>query len=168
MHEKTLNRKPVGSWNIIEVKHLLKRSFTLLPDDTFTVLCGLSFCLASDNIDLPIPPLYSIEPIINYEEFFCDPTFNDLKIEIGDKTFYACKLLLAQQSSVFKTMFRSEFRESHENSIRIEEIDASVFEQVLKSIYSGRLPDMELSVAMEMMFVIDRYDFCILRVGSTS
>lgn len=85
-----------------------------------------------------------------------------LKLEVGEKAFYVRKYLLVHRSTYFATMFRN--NELTEDSFRIEDINVSVFEEILKSLHSGIVPDMDVQMANQWMSVIERFGFSSLKV----
>ncbi len=119
------------------------------------------------DVDFESPSSFSFPPASNEVALFGDSNYNDFKIQVGDKTLYASKLLLAQKSPVFKAMFaNSGFRENRLNCVTIEGVDPAVFEGVLKYCHTGIIPNMEPSVAKEWLLVSDRYDIASLKVRS--
>ena len=74
---------------------------------------------------------------------------------------------MAQHSPVFEAMFRFENCESRENCMRIDDINEMVFEEILKFIYTRKIPLLDLSAAKEWLIIVDRYDFFLLRVSAT-
>lgn len=69
-------------------------------------------------------------------------SFSDVTLIIGKREFPAHKAILSGRSPVFARMFTSEFRESTENRVVIEEIDEQAFKQLLNYIYTDRIENL--------------------------
>lgn len=100
----------------------------------------------------------------NYSKHFNVTHLSDFRLEVGQKTFFVSKIILAQNSDVFSTMFQSHYLESTRNSTKIENINSDVFEAVLLSVYSGIVPDLQTSSVIDWLEIVDRYNFLLLRV----
>lgn len=73
-----------------------------------------------------------------------DPTFTDFSFTFGDKVEKEIKVhksILGTASPVFMKMFTTDFEESRTNTCKIDDIDSSTFEHLLRFIYGGVLPD---------------------------
>ncbi len=126
----------------ISKEKLLNHPFLYIPDNVLTIACELNWALRSQNMEtLPFPTTpFPLKPN-NFERFFNNPKFNDLKISTGGQIFYACKLLLCEASDIFEQLI---FSESPTNTIHIEDINAAAFKGVLRYISCKVLPDLQL------------------------
>lgn len=91
--------------------------------------------------------------------------YSDLKIVVKGTEFMAHKCVLSTRSPVFSAMFSSDMKEKLENRVEINDIDADVFEQFLKFIYTGIAPKIdemseELLVCSEFYGVSDLKNIC--------
>ncbi len=158
-----------GSWDFVNREQLISCAFTRLPNNVLTIGCELSWCydIGQDNFDFESPTTFSFQSKPSgLLTFFNDPIYNQFIIEIGEKTLYASKLLLAQKNSVFRALFaNSGFLDSQQkNSIRIDDVDPEAFEGVLKYWYTEAIPNIEPSQAKEWLKICDRYDISSLKV----
>ncbi|XP_076447602.1 kelch-like protein 24 [Babylonia areolata] len=77
--------------------------------------------------------------IDNLERLRLDLGYTDLTITIDNHRFPCHKVVLAAGSPYFRIMFASGMEESRKDVIEIKQIEATVFEQVLRFIYTGRV-----------------------------
>lgn len=84
-------------------------------------------------------------------------------IVVENREFRVHKEILASKSSVFLAMFDSEMKEKKENKMTIEDIEAEVFHEFLRYIYTNIVN--ELNTHAEKLFVVaDKYDLSKLRL----
>lgn len=69
--------------------------------------------------------------------------FSDVTLLVGDKQFAAHKAILIARSPVFAAMFSHPTKELLENRATLHDIEANVFEDLLKHIYSGKVSNLE-------------------------
>mgnify|MGYP002652689147 CR=1 FL=1 len=89
---------------------------------------------------------------------------------IGEKKIQAHKTILAAHSPVFSAMFdHSETKEAQEGEVKITDIEADVFEELLCYLYAGKMPDLS-KFALELFVASDKvYEFVyfiILNINS--
>ncbi len=83
------------------------------------------------------------------ELYFDNEEFSDVTFRVQGKTIHAHRLVLASASEYYKKMFSLGFRESaasssgRDDAIEILDCSYESFCDVLKYIYSGRLPNLE-------------------------
>ena len=76
---------------------------------------------------------------------FNQPDMSDLTVQVGDKTYFAHKMILGKTSTVFKTMIYSQqWTEATENKLHLSETaditaNAEIFEHFLWYFYSGKV-----------------------------
>ncbi|XP_076469228.1 kelch-like protein 24 [Babylonia areolata] len=73
------------------------------------------------------------------EQLRMDMGYTDLTITIDNQQFPCHKVVLAAGSPYFRTMFASGMEESRQKVIEMKQIDSTVFTQVLRFIYTGRV-----------------------------
>jgi hypothetical protein len=84
-----------------------------------------------------------------------DETFSDFKFITKEKVFNIHKNILAESSSVFRQMFLNEMEESRSNECKIDDVEAEIFEQMLKFIYCG---DVTITSINDLFKIAHLYD----------
>lgn len=87
---------------------------------------------------------------------------NDVQIVVKGQIFYASAYWLAAVSPVFTAMFRSDFIESINGVVKIDDMEPEVFEQMLGFIYAVE-PNFENEMAEELLIAADKYDIRSLK-----
>jgi len=80
----------------------------------------------------------------------------DVTIKCGEKLFDCHQNILVSRSQVFKMMFESNMKEKITGSVEVEDMDPDVFEDLLKYIYSGESPNIDLHLE-ELFAAADQY-----------
>ena len=70
-------------------------------------------------------------------------TMADFTFVVGGKEFAVHKNILAARSPVFARMFEHEMREQIESRLELTDVEVGVFGELLRYIYSGKVPDMD-------------------------
>jgi speckle-type POZ protein len=84
--------------------------------------------------------------------------FSDVNFNIGGREFPAHKNILAARSQYFAAMFKHPTKEQSTNQVKIEDIDPEVFDQLLRFIYTGRVPlDKLETMAAGLFIAADKY-----------
>ena len=73
------------------------------------------------------------------EQLHQNQTLTDLTILVGEHRFPVHRAILAARSPVFAAMFSHEMREKAEKEVRVEELDAEVFQNLLSFIYKDKI-----------------------------
>lgn len=81
--------------------------------------------------------------------------FSDCKISCGTTVLQCHRSILAAASPVWRTAFESDFREGHEALIRIDDVEPSSVEDVLKYVYTG---EFETSDVAAVLALAHRYE----------
>ena len=68
-----------------------------------------------------------------------DGLFADVTITVDSKEFHLHRLVLSAQSSFFRSMFTSNLKESHNRSIELKDVSATVFQLLIDYIYHGTI-----------------------------
>ena len=92
--------------------------------------------------------------------------FSDVKLRVGDNSFYGHKFILASASKVFEAMFgnSSPWEESRQQEIRLVEEEAcqAVFYDFLRYFYAASI-DMSTDKALPLLLLADKYNVQSLR-----
>ncbi|XP_065204073.1 speckle-type POZ protein-like [Planococcus citri] len=94
----------------------------------------------------------------DFERIRIDEQPSDMtNISVKGKNYPVHKDILADRSSVFDAMFKSDTQESRENHIIITDIEQNIFEEMLRYIYTGKTENLN-GLAYELLPVADKYD----------
>jgi speckle-type POZ protein len=92
------------------------------------------------------------------ENLFDNMQFSDVNFNIGGREFPAHKNILAARSTYFEAMFKHPTKENLTNQIKIEDIEPEVFQELLRFIYTGRVPLEKLeTIAAGLFITADKY-----------
>ncbi|BES92201.1 Hypothetical protein NTJ_05009 [Nesidiocoris tenuis] len=70
-------------------------------------------------------------------KYMQDGMFSDFTICIGSSSFAVHKFVLAMRSPFFRALFETPMRESQEQKLNLDDVEATVFELFLEFIYTG-------------------------------
>ncbi|XP_005109673.1 BTB/POZ domain-containing protein 17 [Aplysia californica] len=104
--------------------------------------------------------------VARFAVLFNSADFSDVKLRVGDVSFFGHKFILASASKVFKAMFgnSSAWEESRQQEIRLVEEEAcqAVFYDFLRYFYSASI-DMSTDKALPLLLLADKYNVQSLR-----
>ncbi|GFR07237.1 tdpoz5 [Trichonephila clavata] len=110
----------------------------------------------NDEKDLLIKSLYKLS---NDLAFLLEPNntaFADILVKCGSVIFHAHKNILSVRWPFFLDVFPSKLTETQKNEV-ITDIDAHVFEIMLKYTYTGKIENLSVSLAGDVLFASDKY-----------
>ena len=93
-------------------------------------------------------------------QLYCDPVLSDLQLIVGQKSYFAHKLILSISSDVFKTMLTNPtWPEAYTDKIYLEEEPhcGLVFEDFLQYLYTGKVHLSHTSV-LPVIILADKYN----------
>jgi speckle-type POZ protein len=91
------------------------------------------------------------------ENLFDNMQFSDVNFNISGREFPAHKNILAARSQYFAAMFKHPTKEQLTNQVKIDDIDPEVFDQLLRFIYTGRVPlDKLQTMAAGLLIAADK------------
>ena len=64
-------------------------------------------------------------------------SFNDVIINVGDRTIATNRMILSCCSRFFEAMFDLEMKEKYQNPVQIHEVDGAAVKSVVDFMYSG-------------------------------
>jgi speckle-type POZ protein len=100
----------------------------------------------------------SSELITHLVNLFDNMQFSDVNFNVGGREFPAHKLILAARSKFFAAMFQHPMKEQSTSQVKMEDIDPEVFDQLLRFIYTGRVPlDKLQTMAAGLFIAADKY-----------
>jgi hypothetical protein len=113
-----------------------------------------------DGIALRRPPVatYDNKESLHgrFRELLKNKAYCDLTIDIQGKKFEAHKLVLIARSPVFEAMFTSNLTESTSNTLKIDDIEPRVFNELLLFLYTDFVNDLK-RFAAELLIAADKY-----------
>ncbi|XP_012683328.2 actin-binding protein IPP [Clupea harengus] len=80
--------------------------------------------------------------------------FCDVRLCVGGRVFGVHRLVLAASGPYFAALFSGAMSEAHEEEVRIEGVEAEVFEKLLEFVYTGSI-DVTVDNAQELMVAAD-------------
>jgi speckle-type POZ protein len=92
------------------------------------------------------------------EELFDGMLFSDFTFNVRGREFQAHKCILATRSRVFAAMFQHPTKENLSSLVVIEDTEPDVFYELLRFIYTGRVPlDKMNKLATGLLVAADKY-----------
>ena len=133
---------------------LFSHTNDLLPNDKLTICCqvkNVSGCPGDSK-------QAQLQVAIDLEQILDEPTLSDVTFVVNGRNFQAHRIILAARSPVFGALFQNEFREMKiKSTVDIVDIDADVFEELLRFVYTGRVNQLE-QLAEHLLFASNKYD----------
>ncbi|GIY92562.1 TD and POZ domain-containing protein 3 [Caerostris extrusa] len=84
-------------------------------------------------------------------------SFADMNLKCGFVTVPAHKSILAARSPVFAAMFETEMIENLTNVVDITDMDVCALRNMLTFMYSGRIENLTIASAGDLLFAADKY-----------
>ena len=124
------------------------------------IITALTIAHCDYYTNLKIVTIKQVSPKVlslqeKFASLFLNEDMSDLKILCDDKEFPVHKFILSMSSSVFKTMFASNFMETTSKTLPIEDTDAETMEKFLRFLYTDQLKREELDC--RLLILADRY-----------
>ena len=88
--------------------------------------------------------------------------FTDIQFDVDGRIFNAHKVIVAARSPVLAAMFQNDMAEARSNKVRIEDMEADVFENLLYFLYTGKLT--LSSDSRELYAAADKYQVDTLKL----
>ncbi|CAL4979524.1 unnamed protein product [Urochloa decumbens] len=136
-----------------------------LVDDCFSVRCDITV-LKVIRKDKGVPcERFVVVPPSNINQDFghllCSGKGADITFEVAGETFAAHRSILAARSPVFMAELFSPMKEKAASFVRIDDMEARVFEVLLHFVYTDSLPEIDdgeaMVVAQHLLVATDRY-----------
>jgi hypothetical protein len=91
-----------------------------------------------------------------YSTLYDNKDFSDVILAVGESKIHAHKLVLSARSEYFAAMFRSDFKESKDAEIKIED-DEELFKQIIEIFYTNDVSTVDFEVALELIVLARKY-----------
>jgi speckle-type POZ protein len=82
--------------------------------------------------------------------------FSDVILAVGESKIHAHKLVLSARSKYFATMFGSDFKESKDKVVEIED-DEELFKKMIEIFYTNDVSKLVIDVALELIVLARKY-----------
>ncbi|GLC39904.1 hypothetical protein PLESTF_000347400 [Pleodorina starrii] len=105
---------------------------------------------------LPQQPGRAERSVYLGSEYVNNPTLADITFNVEGRKFYAHRIALLASSEAFRAMFSGGYREKDADSVDIPNIAWSVFEAMMRFVYTGQL-DVTPDIAFELLQASDQY-----------
>ncbi|XP_065357150.1 speckle-type POZ protein-like [Calliphora vicina] len=150
--------------NLIRRDVIFAKSCKLYPKNVLTILCEIhvksrvvttmkSQCLSDKMAQETKSTLRDDLHNLIQKKKFCDVIIKTK----DDKEIQAHKIVLAARSEVFAAMFEHKMKENEDNCVNIEDFDSDVCEEMLRYIYTGKVPKLD-EMWDELLAVADKYN----------
>lgn len=141
--------------------YIIAHSDAYLPNDYLTIACRISkFVFPTKNKYKFNVPSGTCQ-LENLQAMIRSNSLGEIvTVKVGNQEFKVYKGLLTSQSPVFAAMFDIQAnKESQENTVRIEDIDAQVFKEILEFMLTDRFDYSVLSSInlKDILAVADKY-----------
>uniref|UniRef100_A0A0D9XK18 BTB domain-containing protein n=1 Tax=Leersia perrieri TaxID=77586 RepID=A0A0D9XK18_9ORYZ len=155
VHNFSVGNRSFGFKDFIRRKDLEQSEH--LKDDCFAVSAHLVINKEAPSAKVPPSNMHC-----HYGDLLSNKLDTDVEFIVGGEIFAAHRLVLAARSQVFKAKFFGPMKEgATTNAIKIDDMDAQVFEALLFFIYTDMLPKMdqedEGSMAQHLLVASDLY-----------
>ncbi|CAM0947388.1 unnamed protein product [Alopecurus aequalis] len=145
------------------VRHVLERS-KHMKNESFTIRCDVAVVKNIEEQGVGSMENHFGNPLLSME---C----SDITFEVGGKEFAAHRCVLAARSAVFKAQLVGAMDEgaTAPSVVKINGIDADVFERLLTFIYTGAISEFkkyaneETARLLELLEAADRYELHSLK-----
>ncbi len=148
-------------------------AFVLSKEDIIQSECqqadeSLTFCwkIFTHVKIAPVSPVDPLSLVIDctgglialLESLFDKMPFSDVNFRVGGRELSAHKSILVTRSKYFAAMFQHPTKEQSTDQIKIEDIEPQVFQELLRFIYTGRVPlDKLETMAVGLFIAADNY-----------
>ena len=119
----------------------------------FEIVIDLTHSMASLKKEKNKESKYVLDHLLN---LWTNKTLADVSFKCRERSIKAHTLIVASGSPVMAAMFQHDFKENRERVVEIKEIEADVFESLLRYIYTGET-DFATGNAAKLLVAADMY-----------
>ena len=94
--------------------------------------------------------------------------FSDVVFDVGGVHIPAHKNILSARYEYFRALFSSGMKESNSSRVEVKDMDAQLFKEVLRFIYTGRLPNDLMSKGAAYLPISDFYGMDDLKLACSN
>jgi hypothetical protein len=118
--------------------------------------------LASEqSINLDIYHLST--PAVGLLKMFENQLHTDVTFQVSGQVVCAHRIVLASQSDYFDCLLFGPMKEGRATEITLKETPAEAFRELLKFLYSGSVKSVNVTTALDLHILADRYGFTFLK-----
>lgn len=140
---------------------------SLLPGDTFTLICELTVTGKFVNVSFPQSnPCFQIPPcrlVDDLDALLDAGEYGDVLLHADGRDLRVYRGILAARSPVFAAMFANRMKESKRGRVDITDVSYEVLREVVRYAYTGRAPEAD-KMSGELLAAADKYDMERLRI----
>ena len=158
-----------GNSKMLKLSDLYSEKKKLLPNDELRIVCEIVYesqemtVSSSPSEVLPFTSTVNGNMTDHYKQLMESKSLSDITIDVKGQKFEAHKLVLAARSPVFLAMFQNDLMEKKTNTLDIEDIEPTVFAEVLRFIYTDEVNKLD-ELAKELLAAADKYMLDLLKV----
>ena len=151
----------------------LSNNSTLLPGGNLKLLCKLEvfgeaelYSGSKNSFNKTQTSDECQKQVISHlDNLFVDKNFSDFEITCDEEVFYCHRNILSARSPVFSAMIQADMIESRSQKVIIRDIEKSVFYEMLRFIYTGKVSSGESfkNQAREVLIAADKYQLDLLK-----
>ncbi|XP_014233149.1 TD and POZ domain-containing protein 4-like [Trichogramma pretiosum] len=90
--------------------------------------------------------------------------FSDVQLSVGNQSFHAHKAILANCSQVFATMFNIDMKESKDNIVKINDLNAETVQSMLQFVYTRKVEQLNENIVINLLMASDKYQMEDLKI----
>ncbi len=94
--------------------------------------------------------------------FYDNEKFSDVTLAVGVTKISAHRNILSARSEYFARMFDSDFKESKDKIVNIQEENEDLFKLLIKLIYTNDFSELNYDLAMDLIIQAQKYNFSTL------
>ena len=151
----------------------LSNNSTLLPGGNLKLLCKLEvfgeaelYSGSKNSFNKTQTSDECQKQVISHlDNLFVEKNFSDFEITCDEEVFYCHRNILSARSPVFSAMIQADMIESRSQKVIIRDIEKSVFYEMLRFIYTGKVSSGESfkNQAREVLIAADKYQLDLLK-----
>jgi len=151
----------------------LRNNSTLLPDGNLKLLCKLEvfgeaelYSGSKNSFNKTQTSDECQNQVISHlDNLFVEKNFSDFEITCDEEVFYCHRNILSARSPVFSAMFQADMIENRSQKVIIRDVEKSVFSEMLRFIYTGKVSSDESfkSQARKILIAADKYQLELLK-----
>lgn len=143
-----------GVPKFVEERYVLDPKSGVVKDNKLCILCHLKWdeCIVETESSDDGSERRNV--FSNLENLLTDRELSDVTVTVGDQKFYLHKCILAVNSEVFATMFRS--ADETKSMIEIKDIGYEVMKELFNFIYTGKVDEI-LDIVRELLTAAEVY-----------
>jgi len=157
----TTAKDDYGWARYIKSRDLLASKDKYLQNDTLILQCDINLKIdtttTSSTSHIDADQVSKCQLNDDLDNLFKSGDFSDVSLCVGEHKIAAHKNILAARSVVFRAMFENECLEAKSGTVHIKDMDFETIEEMLKYIYTGRLPILTMDNASGIFAAADKY-----------